>query len=336
MNAPTLVTGAAGFIGHAVAKRLLERGDEVVGIDNFNAYYDPALKRLRAAELIHHPRFRMQTLDVADADAFAALAQASRAERIVHLAAQAGVRHSLDNPFAFERANVAGQLSVLEAARRMAGFRHLVYASSSSVYGERSAERPFREEDVAETPASLYAATKRAAEILGATYAGLRGVPQSCLRLFSVYGPFGRPDMAYFAFAESILAGRPIEVFGEGRMARDFTYVDDIVDAIVGVLDRPADEGEHRVLNVGAGRPVGLLRMIELLEAALGRSAEKIMLPMQPGDVTATSADISRLQALIGYRPKVALEDGLQRFAKWYLAYRKSSGSGAKGRPIAD
>jgi UDP-glucuronate 4-epimerase len=316
-----LVTGAAGFIGHATARRLLERGDAVVGVDDFNPYYDPALKRRRAAELLAHPRFRMETLDIAAAEPFATLARSCGAERIVHLAAQAGVRHSIDNPFAFERANVAGQLSVLEAARGLPGFRHLVYASSSSVYGERPAGRPFREEDVAATPASLYAATKRSAELLGATYAGLYGLPQTCLRLFSVYGPWGRPDMAYFAFAEAILAGRPIEVFGEGRMARDFTYVDDVVDAILGVLDRPAETGEHRVLNVGAGRPVGLMRMVELLEEALGRTAEKIMLPMQPGDVTVTFADISRLRALTGYEPKVALEDGLRRFADWHVRW---------------
>jgi UDP-glucuronate 4-epimerase len=333
---PILVTGAAGFIGHAVSRRLLERGESVAGIDDFNAYYDPALKRRRAADLARHPRFHMTEADIAEPESLAALARRSNAETIVHLAAQAGVRHSIDNPFAFERANVAGQLSVLEAARRSENFRHLVYASSSSVYGERPLDRPFREEDVAATPASLYAATKRSAELLAANYAHLYRLPLTCLRLFSVYGPWGRPDMAYFSFAEAILAGRPIRVFGEGRMARDFTFIDDVVDAVIGVLDRPAAAGEHRVLNVGGGRPVGLLRMIGLLEAALGRTTERIMLPMQPGDVTATSADIARLKALIGYAPKVSLEEGLRRFAAWYLAYRDEPGGGSRDRPIAD
>jgi UDP-glucuronate 4-epimerase len=319
---PILVTGAAGFIGHAVARRLLERGESVLGVDDFNAYYDPTLKRRRAALLSEYERFRLATLDIADAPAFAALVAESGATGLVHLAAQAGVRHSIDNPFAFERANVAGQLSVLEAVRRAPSFRHLIYASSSSVYGDRPLDRPFREEDVAATPASLYAATKRSAEIISATYSQLYRLPQTCLRLFSVYGPWGRPDMAYFAFADAIAAGRPIKVFGEGRMARDFTYVDDVVEAVLGVLDRPAGAGEHRIFNVGDSRPVGLMRMIELLEAALGRRAEKIMTPMQAGDVTATSADISRLNALTGYQPQVPIEDGLKRFADWHRRYR--------------
>ena len=236
---PILVTGAAGFVGRAVAERLLDRGERVVGVDNFNAYYDPALKHARVATLEGRAGFEMHRLDIAEAEALAALVRTSGARRIVHLAAQAGVRYSIDNPFAYERANLLGHLSVLEAARHTTGLRHLVYASSSSVYGERAIDGAFSEADVADSPRSLYAATKRANELMSASYASLYGMPQSGLRFFTVYGPWGRPDMAYFGFTQKILAGEPIEVFGEGRMARDFTYIDDIVDGVVGVLDRP-------------------------------------------------------------------------------------------------
>ena len=319
---PVIVTGAAGFIGMHVAERLLDQGETVVGVDDFNAYYDPALKAARAARLETRAGFRMVRLDIADAEALQALVAAEGARRMVHLAAQAGVRHSIDQPFAYERSNLAGHLSVLEACRRSPGFEHLVYASSSSVYGQRPlGTTGFREDEPVDHPASLYAATKRAGELMSAAYAALYGLPQSGLRFFTVYGPWGRPDMAYFSFTEKILAGRPIEVFGEGEMSRDFTYVDDVVDGVLGVLDRPPARGEHRLFNVGDDRPVGLLAMIAALEAALGRAATKIMLPMQPGDVRATWADISRIQALTGYRPKVALEEGLKRFVAWRLGW---------------
>ena len=313
-----IVTGAAGFIGMHTAQRLLDRGETVVGVDNFNTYYDPALKPARSARLDVHPGFRMVRMDVSDAGAFDELVGSTGARRIVHLAAQAGVRYSIDNPFAYQQANLAGHLSVLEAARHH-GIAHLVYASSSSVYGDRPLEGSgFSETDPTSAPVSLYAATKKANELMSHSYAKLYGLPQSGLRFFTVYGPWGRPDMAYFSFTRKILAGEPIEVFNEGRMARDFTYVDDIVDGIIGVLDRPPPGDQPRVLNIGDSRPVGLMDMISTLEAALGRQALKIMRPMQPGDVTATYADVSALRELTGYDPKVPIEDGLPRFVAWY------------------
>jgi UDP-glucuronate 4-epimerase len=316
---PVIVTGAAGFIGMHVAERLLDRGEAVVGVDVFNDYYDPALKAARAGRLAQHPRFRMVRMDIADAPALEALVRETGAARIVHLAAQAGVRYSIDHPFAYERSNLAGHLSVLEACRRAPKCDHLVYASSSSVYGERPlAGAGFREDEPVERPVSLYAATKRAGELMSTAYSTLYGLPQSGLRFFTVYGPWGRPDMAYFSFTRKILAGEPIEVYGEGRMARDFTYVDDIVDGVVGVLDRPPPAGEARLFNIGDSRPVGLMDMIATLERALGREARKVLRPMQPGDVSATYADVSRLHALTGYDPKVALEEGLGRFVAWY------------------
>ena len=317
MASTVMVTGAAGFVGAAVSARLLDRGERVLGVDSFDTYYDPALKHARAARLEVRPGFRMARLDIADAPALAALVAQAAPTRVLHFAAQAGVRYSLENPFAYERANVAGHLSVLEACRH-AGVAHLVYASSSSVYGERPIDGPFREDDAIGAPASLYAATKRSGELMSATYARLYGLAQTGLRFFTVYGPQGRPDMAYWSFTRRILAGEPIEVFGEGRMARDFTYIDDIVDGVMGVVDHPAAPGEHRLFNVGDSRPVGLMRMIEVLEQAIGREAVKRMRPMQPGDVGATYADISRLHALCGYAPKVPLEEGLPQFVTWY------------------
>jgi UDP-glucuronate 4-epimerase len=322
MAGAVLVTGAAGFVGLHVAERLLHRGETVVGLDSFNAYYDPALKNLRAARLAEHPGFRMVRADVAEATALLDLVRSAGVDRVVHLAAQAGVRYSLENPFAYQRSNLEGHLAVLEACRH-AGVRHLVYASSSSVYGDRPLQGGgFKETDSAVAPVSLYAATKRAGELLSQSYASLYGFPQSGLRFFTVYGPMGRPDMAYFGFTEKIMAGEPIEVFGEGRMARDFTFIDDIVDGVVGVLDRPPPPGGHEIYNIGDSRPVGLMRMIEVLEAALGREAIKVMRPMQPGDVTATFADISKLHALTGYAPKVPLEVGLERFVAWWREWR--------------
>ena len=240
-------------------------------------------------------------------------------KRVVHLAAQAGVRYSLENPFAYQRSNLHGHLSILEAGRRAAGFEHLVYASSSSVYGDKPMSgEGFSEDEAAASPVSLYAATKRSGGLMSHAYARLYRFPQTVLRFFTVYGPWGRPDMAIFGFTQKILSGWPIEVYGEGRMARDFTYVDDIVDGVVGALDNPPVPGEHRVLNIGGDHPVGLLDMIRSLERALGREAEKIMRSMQPGDVTATHADVSRLHALTGYRPRVMLDEGIARFVGWY------------------
>jgi UDP-glucuronate 4-epimerase len=316
---PVLVTGAAGFIGHATAHRLLERGERVIGIDIVNDYYDPALKEARLATFEGRNTFAFQRMDIADAEGVARIVRDNGVRRIVHLAAQAGVRYSLENPFAYERSNLAGHLSLLEASRHAEGFEHLVYASSSSVYGDRPmGGSGFSEDEPATAPVSLYAATKRACELMSQSYASLYGFPQTGLRFFTVYGPWGRPDMAYFSFTQKIMRGEPIEVYGEGRMARDFTYIDDIVDGIIGALDHVPGRGEHRVLNIGDSRPVGLMTMIEALEAALGRKAEKIMRPMQPGDVTATYADVSKLNALTGYHPQVMLEDGLERFARWY------------------
>ncbi len=316
-----VLTGAAGFIGFHLAQRLLARGDSVIGVDELNAYYEPALKAARVERLCADPAFRLAHLDISDAAALRALVRDSGDCAVIHLAAQAGVRHSLDHPFDYERSNLAGHLSVLEACRHAPGVSQLVYASSSSVYGERGGESGFREEDAVDEPVSLYAATKRGAELMSGVYGKLYGLAQTGLRFFTVYGPWGRPDMAYFRFARQILAGEPIEIYGEGAMARDFTYIDDIIDGVVGVLDHPAAAGEHRLFNIGAGRPVGLMRMIEILEQTLGREAIKQYRPMQPGDVAATHADISRLAALTGYAPQTPLELGLPRFAAWYRDY---------------
>lgn len=316
---PILVTGAAGFIGHAVSTRLVERGESVIGIDNLNDYYDPALKAARLATLDALDGFRFEQMDVADADGVKTLVQANGVQRIVHLAAQAGVRYSIENPFAYQKSNLQGHLSLLEASRHAENFQHLVYASSSSVYGDKPMGGVgFTEDDPVNEPVSLYAATKRSCELMSQSYAKLYGFPQTGLRFFTVYGPWGRPDMAYFGFTRKILAGEPIEIYGEGRMARDFTYIDDIIDGILGALDHPPAPHGNRILNIGDSRPVGLMDMISALEAALGIEAEKIMRPMQPGDVTSTYADISRLHALTGYQPKVMLEQGLQNFVNWY------------------
>ncbi|MBD8679982.1 NAD-dependent epimerase/dehydratase family protein [Sphingomonas sp. CFBP 13720] len=322
MPVPVLVTGVAGFIGHATAHRLLARGEQVIGIDIVNDYYDPALKAARLATFDGLPDFTFHRMDVADVAAVAALVRDNGIRRVVHLAAQAGVRYSIENPFAYERSNLAGHLSILEACRAIDGFEHLVYASSSSVYGDKPmGGAGFVESEPAVSPVSLYAATKRACELMSESYAKLYRYPQTGLRFFTVYGPWGRPDMAYFSFTQKIIAGQPIEVFGEGRMARDFTYIDDIVDGIVGALDHPPEPGDHRVLNIGDSHPVGLMEMIETLERSIGREAVKVMRPMQPGDVTATYADVSKLHALTGYRPKVMLAEGLARFAEWYKGY---------------
>lgn len=315
-----LVTGAAGFVGMHVCEALLDRGETVVGVDDFTPYYDPLLKLARAERLERRDRFKLHRFDVADSASTIGLLEACGARRVVHLAAQAGVRYSLDNPLAYEHANTRGHLAVLEACRHAPqGVEHLVYASSSSVYGDRPAEGDaFKETDPVDAPVSLYAATKRSCELMSAAYGRLFGLPQSGLRFFTVYGPWGRPDMAYFSFTEKIARGEPIEVFGEGRMARDFTYIEDIVSGVLAVLDRPPERGENRILNIGGGRPEGLMRMIEVLEGAVGREAGKIYRPMQPGDVTRTAADVSRIRALTGYEPATPIERGLPRFVEWW------------------
>jgi UDP-glucuronate 4-epimerase len=316
-----IVTGAAGFIGMHLCERLLGRGETVIGVDDFNPYYEVSLKEARAARLTARKGFELVRLDVAEAAAFEAVTARVRPVLIVHLAAQAGVRYSLENPFAYERANVAGHLSVLEACRRQ-DVAQLVYASSSSVYGDRALNAEgFSETDPVDRPASLYAATKRACELMSITYASLYGLPQTGLRFFTVYGPWGRPDMAYFSFARKIMAGEPIDVFGEGQMARDFTYIDDIIDGLTGVIDHPPAPAEHRIFNIGDSRPVGLLHMIEVLEQSLGRLASKRMQPMQPGDVSATFANVAKLKTLCGYAPKIDLEDGLPRFVQWFRTF---------------
>lgn len=319
---PVVVTGAAGFIGRAVAERLLDRGEVVIGVDCFTDYYDPSLKEARVQTLAGRNSFSLERMDIAQTEAFADLVRRTGARRVVHLAAQAGVRYSIDHPFAYEHANLLGHLSVLEACRHAPDFVHLVYASSSSVYGERPVgQLGFSEADPVDEPVSLYAATKRSCELMSTAYAKLHGLPQSGLRFFTVYGPWGRPDMAYFGFTRKILAGEPIEVFGQGEMTRDFTYIDDIVDGVVGVLDRPPEAGVARVLNIGGAQPRGLIKMIEVLEDALGAPAVKAFRPMQPGDVSGTFADVSRLADLTGYSPKVMLEEGLPRFVAWYRDY---------------
>jgi UDP-glucuronate 4-epimerase len=316
-----LVTGAAGFIGSHVARALLARGDEVLGIDDLNPYYDPALKQARLARLEAEPGFRFARLDIADRAGMEALVRAEGAglTGVVHLAAQAGVRHSLTHPFDYVRSNLEGHLVVLECARHhMKALRHLVYASSSSVYGGNTTS-PFSVEDRVDTPISLYAATKRADELIGHTYAHLYGIPQTGLRFFTVYGPWGRPDMAAFLFAEAITAGRPITLFNHGRMRRDFTYVDDIVAGVLAALDRPpSGPAPHRLYNLGNNRPVELLRFVELIEQQLGQVAVRELAPIQPGDVPATCADIEATTRDLGWRPTTGIEDGIARFIAWY------------------
>ena len=328
-----LVTGAAGFIGMHVAQILLARGDHVVGLDNLNDYYDPRLKHDRLARLTPHPGFRFVKLDVADRDGVGKLFAEEKFERVVHLAAQAGVRYSLVNPQAYIDSNVVGFTNILEGCRHHA-VQHLTYASSSSVYGGNTA-MPFSEHHNIDHPVSLYAATKKANELMAHSYSHLYGLPTTGLRFFTVYGPWGRPDMACFEFTRAILAGEPIRVFNHGRMSRDFTYIDDIVEALLAVLDAPPVAGDsghdaspatsraaYRVLNIGSDAPVPLLEFIGAIERALGRRARLELQPMQPGDVPATHADVSLLQALPGAaRPVTLLDEGVQRFVAWYRAY---------------
>ena len=318
---PILVTGAAGFIGAALCERLLQRGDPVIGIDNLNDYYDPALKQARLARIEAMAESKVgawsfHRLALEDGEALLKLFAAERPRLVVNLAAQAGVRYSLENPAAYIQSNLVGFGHILEGCRHH-GVDNLVYASSSSVYGGNR-NLPFHEQQAVNHPVSLYAASKKANELMAHTYSHLYGLPATGLRFFTVYGPWGRPDMAPMLFAKAILAGEPIKVFNHGKMQRDFTYIDDIVDGVIGVLDNPAAQGGHEVYNIGDSHPVGLMDMISTLESALGLTADKIMRPMQPGDVTATYADVSKLNALTGYKPKVMLAEGLERFAAWW------------------
>jgi UDP-glucuronate 4-epimerase len=329
-----LLTGAAGFIGMHVAQRLLSRGDQVVGIDNLNAYYDPSLKQARLRELNGLAGFRFERMDVANGQALEALFAREKFDRVVHLAAQAGVRYSIDNPLAYGDSNLSGFLHLLEACRHHP-VEHLVYASSSSVYGG-NAKMPFSEADSVDHPVSLYAATKKANELMAHTYSHLYGIPTTGLRFFTVYGPWGRPDMAYFSFTRDILAGKPIAVFNGGKMMRDFTYIDDIVDGVVAVLDKPATpdpafdalaphpgraRAPYRVFNIGNQDPVQLGEFIETIERAIGVEAVKVYKPMQPGDVVATHADVSALREWTGVSPRTPLGVGIGRFAEWFQRY---------------
>ena len=335
-----LVTGTAGFIGAALAARLLERGERVVGIDNLNDYYDPALKRARLARLQRRDGFAFEQIDLADAPAARAAFRRHRPRRVAHLAAQAGVRHSLTAPRDYVDANVTGTLNVLEAARELA-LEHLVYASTSAVYGANT-RLPFSAGDVVDHPLSVYAASKKASELLAHAYSHLFHIPTTGLRFFTVYGPWGRPDMALFVFVRKILAGEPIDVFNRGAHRRDFTYVDDVVEGVVRVLDRPAaadpawcglrpdpatSTAPYRLYNIGGGNPVELTRFIELIEQNLGRQAKKNPLPLQPGDVPATAADIEPLAAEFGYQPSTPIEVGVARAIAWYREYHGLQGA---------
>ncbi|HEX7153253.1 MAG TPA: NAD-dependent epimerase [Thermoanaerobaculia bacterium] len=329
-----LVTGAAGFIGSHVSQRLLDRGDEVVGLDNLNDYYDPALKQARLARLKPSGRFHFVQADLADREAMERVFEEYAPRRVVNLAAQAGVRYSMENPHIYVEANVRGFLHILEGCRHKK-VEHLVYASTSSVYGANT-RQPFSEHDNVDHPMSLYAATKKANELMAHTYASLYQLPCTGLRFFTVYGPWGRPDMALFKFTKGILAGEPIPVYNHGRMIRDFTYVDDIVEGVIRVLDQPAQPdprwdgsdpdparsyAPYRVFNIGNNNPVELLTYISVLEKYLGKKAEMSLLPMQPGDVPATMADVSELETAVEFRPRTSVDEGVRRFVEWYREY---------------
>ena len=331
-----LVTGAAGFIGFHTAKRLLERGDDVVGVDVVNAYYDVRLKEARLALLQAYPRFRFIRLDLADRQAVPALFAEEKPQRVIHLAAQAGVRYSIQNPHAYIDSNIVAFMNILEACRHHK-VQNLVYASSSSVYGANT-RMPFSIHHNVDHPVSLYAASKKANELMAHTYSHLFDLPTVGLRFFTVYGPWGRPDMALFLFTKAILEGRPIDLFNEGKMRRDFTYVDDIVEGVIRVTDKlptgnPSWSGEtpdpgtsrapYRIYNIGNNRPVELMHLVHCLETALGRQAEKRLLPMQPGDVPATFADVDDLSRDVGFHPSVSIEEGVRRFTSWYREYHK-------------
>jgi UDP-glucuronate 4-epimerase len=343
-----LVTGAAGFIGYFTSARLLARGDEVVGIDNLNDYYDVGLKQARLTRLQAHPGFRFTRLDIADREALAQLMRETRPDRVVHLAAQAGVRYSITHPQAYVDANITGFLNVLECVRAI-GTEHLVYASTSSVYGSNT-RMPFSTHDNVDHPVSLYAATKKSNELMAHAYSHLFAIPCTGLRFFTVYGPWGRPDMAFFTFTRKMLAGEPIDVFNHGHHTRDFTYVEDIVEGILRVLDRPARPdpawrsdapdpqsaaAPWRIYNIGSNNRIELLRYIEVLESALGVKAERNYLPMQAGDVLDTFADVTDLMRDTGYQPDTPIEVGIRRFVDWYRAYYHGEGLAETQTPQA-
>jgi UDP-glucuronate 4-epimerase len=334
MKMKVLVTGAAGFIGFHLCQRLLERGDEVVGLDNLNDYYDVNLKYARLAKIENQPNFRLVKIDLADREGIADLFQAEGFDRVVNLAAQAGVRYSLINPYAYIDSNLQGFINILEGCRH-GQVEHLVYASSSSVYGANTS-MPFSVHDNVDHPLSLYAASKKANELMAHTYSHLYDLPTTGLRFFTVYGPWGRPDMALFLFTRAILAGEPIDVFNYGKMRRDFTYIDDIVEGVVRTLDHTATANAHwdsatpdpgtsaapyRLYNIGNNNPVELMHLIEVLEEKLGVAAQKNMLPIQPGDVPATYADVDALSADVGFRPATPIEVGVERFVAWYREF---------------
>ncbi len=329
-----LVTGAAGFIGSTVSHKLLDRGDDVVGVDNLNDYYDVTLKEDRLARLTARTGFDFHKQDIGDTEGLKAVFEATKPDRVIHLAAQAGVRYSLENPYAYTEANVTGFLNILENVRHQ-GTEHLVFASTSSVYGAHE-NMPFSVHDGVDHPVSLYAATKKANELMAHTYAHLFDIPCTGLRFFTVYGPWGRPDMALFLFTKKILAGEPIDVFNHGNHTRDFTYVDDIVEGVVRTLDQPAaadpdwnpkdpdpatSTAPYRLYNIGSNNPIHLARYIEVLEETLGVKAKKNLLPLQPGDVPDTYADVNDLVRDMGYKPETAIEDGIAEFVKWYKSY---------------
>jgi UDP-glucuronate 4-epimerase len=331
-----LVTGAAGFIGYHIARRLLDDGHAVIGFDNLNAYYDPDLKRARLAQLAPYNRFRFIEGDLANSGDISSAFADGAIRSVVHLAAQAGVRYSRDNPSAYGQANLLGFLNILEACRH-ATVAHLVYASSSSVYGANTA-MPFSVHDGVDHPLSLYAATKKANELMAHSYAHMFGLPSTGLRFFTVYGPWGRPDMAMWLFTDAILNGRPITLFNEGRMKRDFTYIDDIVDAVIRLVplapkpdagwdrarpDPASSFAPHRVFNIGNHQPVALMHLVETLEQALGRKAITTLAPMERGDVEATYADITELAALVGFSPSTSIEEGVPRFVDWFRSYHR-------------
>jgi UDP-glucuronate 4-epimerase len=335
-DGPILVTGAAGFIGFHVARRLLTEGRDVVGLDNMNAYYDPSLKQARRAELVKSGRMNFVVLDLADRAGTAALFKQHRFPYVVHLAAQAGVRHSLVDPFAYIDANLAGFTTILEGCRHN-DCRHLLYASSSSVYGSNT-KMPFSVHDNVDHPLSLYGASKKANELMAHAYAHLFGLPATGLRFFTVYGPWGRPDMAMWIFAKAIFAGQAIKLFNNGNMRRDFTYVDDVVESVVRLIDRPAkadpqfssaspDPGASsapwRVYNIGNNKPIELLEVVRLLEEAIGKKAKRELLPMQAGDVPATYADVDDLMREVNFKPATAIAEGIARFIDWYRTYHR-------------
>lgn len=316
-----LVTGAAGFIGFYTAKRLLEQGHQVVGLDNLNDYYEPELKQHRLAQLTPFKKFTFAELDLANREGMADLFSTEKFDRVVHLAAQAGVRYSIENPFAYVDSNLVGMMTILEGCRHNK-VQHLVYASSSSVYGMND-KIPFSEEDQVDKPVSLYAATKKSNELMAHSYAKLYNLPVTGLRFFTVYGPAGRPDMAPWLFTEAVLQGKPIKVFNHGKMMRDFTYIDDIVEGLIRIQEIiPTNVIPYSLFNIGNNEPIQLSRFIAAIETATSKSAEKIMLDMQPGDVERTYADTARLEEAVGYKPQTEIEYGIQQFVDWYKEYR--------------